>query len=161
LDQILNNKSDTKHKDIAKFLFEQEYLLLNKCINNNTMKKNAINGFKRIFYGDKYSPIDRKHTDLHYHNAQVIIQAVGRICRCKNKNKNIYIYADKEVVERLACVKSDLDKRILNKEFLKLLNQEKKKSYDVKLFSEQNTSIAKEFFNKQKYLRSSKEKVDE
>ena len=38
---------------------------------------------------------------MYANTLRLIIQAVGRICRCRNKNKNIYLYSDKEVIERI------------------------------------------------------------
>jgi len=121
--QQLNFASENKYKDISKFLFQQEYLRLNELISYGEMRYNVINGFKRIFFSDRYNINYNKNKDIYLHTAQYVIQAIGRICRCRHKNKEIFIFSDLEVLERLNRVKPELDSRLLNTEFLALLNQ--------------------------------------
>ncbi|MCL2061106.1 MAG: hypothetical protein FWH03_00570 [Firmicutes bacterium] len=119
--QNLNVDAEDKYYDISKYLFQQEYLYQSKKIYYYQFKENIINAFKKIFYNDKYLSTYTRNDDLFLHNAQVMIQAVGRICRCRNKNKNIYIYLDLDIVEKLSEIKIYLESRILNEEFKKVL----------------------------------------
>lgn len=124
LTQNLSYQSDNKYEDLAKFLFEQEYLCQNSLIDKSVMRLNIINAFKKVFYSESYYVRYDKDRDLFLHTAQYIIQAVGRICRCRNKNKNINIYTDFEIVDRLNKVKDILEKRLLNEEFRTLLSKD-------------------------------------
>ena len=121
LTQGYDRDSENKYSDLLRYLYQQQIMYLNKKLTYGNYRGNILIGFKKWFFNDK-TPINNKNSDLYYHTAQYIIQAVGRICRCNNKNKNIYIYSDVEVVERLQKVKSTLLKGIYNSEFLALLN---------------------------------------
>lgn len=124
--QNLYFSSENKYNDLARYLFEQEYLYQNNKIQYYQMKNNIISGFRKIFYNDKKTIVYNNNEDMLLNNAQIIIQAVGRICRCKNKNKDIFIFAETEVVERIKMLTSELSERILNKEFTSLLSCEQK-----------------------------------
>lgn len=119
--QILSFYSENRHNDLAKYLFQQEYLYQNGHLTYSEMKHNIANGFRKVFFSNEFSSY-LKNGDLYNNTLRLIIQAVGRICRCRNKNKNVYIYTDKEVVERVqyACLLNQ--PRLLNKEFRSLLD---------------------------------------
>ena len=52
-------------------------------------------------------------------STRYLIQAIGRICRTKLKQKDIYIYADDRIAD---CIDMNVaNHRLLNKEFIKLL----------------------------------------
>lgn len=121
--QLLSFTSENKFKEISKFLFQQEYLYQNKLISYGEMRYNIINGFKRLFFSDKYNVNYSKNKDIYLHTEQYIIQAVGRICRCRHKNKEVSIFADLEVWERISRVRGELGNRLFNAEFSALLNQ--------------------------------------
>lgn len=120
LTQDLNYYTENKYNDLANFLFQQEYLYQNKFLSYYQMRNNIINGFRTIFFGEKNNNYI-KNPDVYLHTAQIIIQAIGRLCRCRNKNKNTYIYADKEVIERIDYIKTELSNSIYNDEFLALM----------------------------------------
>lgn len=44
------------------------------------------------------------------------------VCRYRNKNKNIYIFSDKEVIERIQRIENSKIPKLLNEEFRMLLN---------------------------------------
>ena len=114
--QILRYDSEDKYTDLAKYLFHQEYLYKNDHISYPHMKYNIANGFRQAFFGESNS-FYPKNGDLYAHTLKIIIQAIGRICRCRNKNKNIYIFSDKEVVERIQRIKNNKMPKLLNEEF--------------------------------------------
>lgn len=122
--QTLSYYSENRHTDLAKYLFHQEYLYQNGYLTYYEMKHNIANGFRKVFFSNDYSSY-LKNGDLYNNTLRLSIQAIGRICRCRNKNKNIYIYSDKEVVERIQHACSDGRYRLLNEEFKSLL------SYDL------------------------------
>lgn len=59
---------------------------------------------------------------MYAHTLKIAIQAVGRICRCRNKNKHIYVFSDKEVVERIKFAFNTDSHHLLNEEFKALLD---------------------------------------
>lgn len=142
--QNLYYDSDSKYEDLAKYLFQQEYLRQNDNLSYQAMKQNVIRGFKKIFYGleDIYYP---NNGDMLIHSAQIIIQALGRICRCGNKNKTIHILSDVEVIDRLQRIKNIFENGIYNKEFISLLNKKiTKPQVTLDDYSKQNKSVSNE-----------------
>ncbi len=140
--QTLYFDSESKYNDLSKYLFQQEYLYQNKHLIYPQMKSNISNAFRKTFFGEN-NIFYTRNNDLNLHTLKISVQAVGRICRCRNKNKNIYVYADYEVVERVqeACI-TDCPK-LMNEEFKALL--------DIKL----NPPFPKEIL--QKFSQQSKE----
>ena len=118
--QNLSFNGEDKYTDLAKYLFQQEYLYKNGYLVYAQMKTNIENGFRQVFFGDT----GRKYNcngDLYFHTLKIIIQAIGRICRCRSKNKNIYIYADRELVENVQSACDQHRPALLNEEFKALL----------------------------------------
>lgn len=140
--QNLSVDSEDKYSDLAKYLFQQEYLYKNDYLSYAQMKTNIENGFRQVFFGDwriKYSC----NGDLYFHTLKIAIQAIGRICRCRSKNKNIYIYADRELVENVQSACRQRCPDLLNEEFRALLKVElKKASIEAKIeqYSRQSKS---------------------
>ncbi|MBQ8394267.1 MAG: hypothetical protein IJX49_01680 [Clostridia bacterium] len=121
--QLLTNDSEDRYRDLAKYLFHQEYLHQNKLLTYSQMKYNIANGFRKVFFGEQPAYYHR-NGDLYANTLKIAIQAAGRICRCRNKNKNIYIYADREMVERVQIACGQKYPQLLNEEFKALLNME-------------------------------------
>ena len=122
LTQRLEDNSDNKYKDLATYLYQQQSLYLNDKITNGQYRQNVVSGFRKIFFSDNYALYYNKNSDMCFHTTQIAVQAIGRICRCLNKNKQIYIYADTELLERTHRIKNHLQDRLFNKEFIELLN---------------------------------------
>lgn len=121
LTQVLRFNSEKKYEDLSKYLFEQEYLYKNKKISYYQMKNNMINGFRKIFFNESNCNYS-KNSDLYLHTTQIAVQAVGRICRCRSKNRNIYLYSDIELIDRIAECKDEVGHILFNDEFLELYN---------------------------------------
>lgn len=123
--QMLSYNSENKVNELCKYLFQQEYLYQKKYIYHSERKTNIEAGFRKTFYGDKIFSSYKRNQDILLHTAQLVIQAVGRICRCRNKNKTINIFYDHEVLNRLSIIKDELlsERFIFNKEFQQLLEQ--------------------------------------
>ena len=159
LTQNLSYDSNNKYEDLSKYLFQQEYLRQNKNLSYQAMKQNIIRGFKKIFYNleDIFYP---NNGDLLYHNAQIIIQALGRICRCRNKNKNIHILSDVAVIDRLQKIEHTLEHGIYNKEFVSLYKKTISKP-DIYLdsFSKINKMVSNDVKLKAWTVRNSLENV--
>lgn len=119
---LLQNLSfgEDKYTDLAKYLFQQEYLYKNGYLLYAQMKTNIENGFRQVFFGDKGGKYSC-NGDLQLHTLKIVIQAIGRICRCRSKNKNIYIYADKDLVRSVQAAFKEHRPALLNEEFKSLL----------------------------------------
>ncbi len=125
--QRLNYDSEDRYKDLANYLFQQEYLYQNHYLTYYQMKFNIANGFRKTFFyeDNAYYP---RNGDMYLSTLKIAIQAIGRICRCRNKNKNIYIFSDKEVVERIQTGYAKSEIGLLNAEFRSLLSMDLKKN---------------------------------
>ena len=159
--QNLKFDSEQKYEDLAMYLFQQEYLRQNNNLSYQAMKQNAIRGFKKIFYNieDIYYS---NNGDMLINSAQIIIQALGRICRCRNKNKIIHILSDVEVIDRLQRIKNIFEGRIYNKEFIALLQKEiSSPEIVLEKFSEQNRKTSNEIRFKSWMVRRNMENVKE
>jgi len=163
LTQMLYPDSEDKYNDLAKYLYQQQSLYLNGRMTSPQYKQNIVNGFRRIFFFDFLVPYYSKNSDMYCHTAQLAIQAVGRICRTRNKNRKIHIFIDMEVVDRIQKAKHFLDGRILNKEFLAVFNKDisNKKIHTVQDFSKQNSKASYEIARNAYTVRSSAVKVRE
>ena len=154
--QNLDYNSINKVKDLCKYLFQQEYLCYKHYLTVGERNSNIEDGFRKVFYGDAVNKSFKMNLDVSLHTAQLVIQAIGRICRCKNKNKQINIFYDMEVLNRLSLIKKDLYKQkdMFNKEFVELLNQAVS-THELDLIK--YTSINKEAYGEiLKILRQSK-----
>lgn len=161
--QVLRGDSDDKYSDLAKYLFHQEYLYKNGHLTYAHMKYNIANGFRKVFFGGKDS-FYPKNGDLYAHTLKIIIQAVGRICRCRNKNKNIYVFSDKEVIERVECACWTNRPRLLNEEFKVLLNTQTFQPIDNKKIQEYSSQSKRTYCtikNKAWNVRKSLLSIDE
>ena len=119
--QSLYFDSENKYDDLSKYLFQQEYLYQNKHLTYQQMKSNISNAFRKTFFGES-NIFYTRNGDLELHTLKISEQAVGRICRCRNKNKNIFVYADYEVVERVQQACNSDSPQLMNEEFKTLLS---------------------------------------
>ncbi len=124
--QRLSYDSENRYKDLANYLFQQEYLYQNKYLTYYQMKFNIANGFRKTFFYED-NAFYPKNGDMYLSTLKIAIQAIGRICRCRNKNKDIYIFSDKEVVERIQTGYEKSKIKLLNAEFKALLSMDGKR----------------------------------
>lgn len=160
--QLFRDDSDDKYSDLLRYLYQQQTLYLNKKMILGQYRQNVLNGFRRCFFNAKNS-LFSKNSDMCYHTAQYIIQAVGRICRCRNKNKNIYIFSDIEVVERIQRIKTYLSEKLFNSEFTALLNStiKNEKELTVEDYSKLSQRASAIIYSSSCTVRSSRVKVAE
>lgn len=159
--QTLNYESENRYADLSRYLFHQEYLYQNRYLTYYEMKHNIANGFRKTFFQDQF-PFYVKNGDLYLNTLRLIIQAVGRICRCRNKNKKIYLYSDREVVERIQYACNKQKPKLLNKEFEELLLA-KLKSNKITKIEDYSKQSKRAFYAIQKLsqlVRESKENVE-
>lgn len=138
------NKNPTEDQ-LLKFIYQV------KCLEEIGFfsLKNATDEIKKgiqIFYHSSPKKIETpKSKHIYMHTAKVILQAVGRICRTNNKNKNIFICFDQQIEKDLSQVKDELLKRPINYEFKKLLEvcQDYTQNFDSPLNNVNNSKIVK------------------
>lgn len=103
---------------LAKIMYSLEYLKANDEIGYGDFYK-ALNGLfnnEGVKIGKFYG-----YKDICIGVARVLVQAIGRICRTKNKCKEVYISYEQELEDFIKPIKGYLQKLTFNKEFEKLL----------------------------------------
>lgn len=136
--QNLNEYHHKDHEALAMFIFHQEYLLRSNNIVTEQFTKNIQNAFKNVFYNNNFK-IKLASKDTPYHTAQIIIQAVGRICRTRNHNKVTNIYIDKEVIETLQKIEKYLNNQLLHYKFKEILKTDTDTIYEnLDAFNQKN-----------------------
>ena len=125
---LVNLEKNLQEEDFAKYIYQVEYLQ-EAC---EISESEAVRSIKKAF--NCYSTGTSNSMDFVnlYHrqsvvlmSTKIIIQAIGRICRTYMKPKNIYVYADNNIVD--AIDPSVLDECAFNYEFINLANMVKEK----------------------------------
>lgn len=121
---ILVNISDLREESsLIKLIYQHEALKTSGEITKNTAFNNIKTAFKKLMSTDKNSQFDYlvyESDSINNSIVKILIQAVGRICRTKNKNENINIYVDEEIYKRIDFSVAYKNGRILNPEFKKI-----------------------------------------
>lgn len=162
--QISSYNSENKVNELCKYLFQQEYLYQKQYIYHSERRTNIEAGFRKTFYGDKIFSSYKRNQDILLHTAQLAIQAVGRICRCKNKNKLINIFYDQEILNRLFIIKDKLlsENFIFNKEFKQLLEQPiKNNDLELVRYTNKNKKAFVKITQMSKAVRKSEQTVSD
>lgn len=120
--QNLHFDGEDKYTELGKYLFQQEYLLKNEFLLYPQMRTNIEAAFRQVFFGEKKLGRYTCNGDLQFHTLKIIIQAIGRICRCRSKNKDIYIYSDRELLRNIQSACQKHCPKLLNEEFRALLS---------------------------------------
>lgn len=118
------NNVTVDENQFIKFVYQVKVLEELGDITTDKAYTEIKKGFE-TYFGIKFNsfstPKDSKNLKLN--TAKIIQQAIGRICRTKNKSKNIHVYYDKSLLEELKGVKRDYKRMLLNPEFAKFLAQ--------------------------------------
>lgn len=114
--------NETTNNDLIKYIFQVEALKNNGEISIKDKNICIREGFLRTSDQESY----RRHSNLYDCNSirnqalSVLIQAVGRICRVRNKSGNTAIFVDYDIVTELDLL--SIQKRKLNKEFKAIID---------------------------------------
>lgn len=110
--------------DFVKYLYQMEFLQEAAELSAAETMKNIKIAFKTLMMGkhmvEKPAYVYSKKSVVLL-GTRCVIQAIGRICRTNQKNKNIYIFADDEIVDSIDV--SVIEGRSFNPEFLALINK--------------------------------------
>lgn len=121
---ILVNVSELREEaSLIKLIYQYETLKTSGEITKNTAFGNIKSAFRRLMTANKTDHFDYyayKAESINNHIVKIVIQAVGRICRTKNKNTNINIYVDEEIFKNVDFSVAFKNDRILNPEFRKI-----------------------------------------
>ncbi len=121
---IVSLSDNMEEEDFVKYLFQMEFLQENSEISTYETLLNVKKAFKTFMMGHRN---DDGYTDVYAKQSIVllstryIIQAIGRICRTNQKNKNIYIYADNGIADKIDV--SIVHGRSFNQEFIALVQE--------------------------------------
>lgn len=125
---IVSLSDNMEEKEFVKYLFQMEFMQETSEVSAYDTMLNIKKAFKTFMMGhrndDGFVNVYQKQSVMLL-STRYIIQAIGRICRTNQKNKNIYIYADDSIVESVDV--SVIDGRIYNPEFIALVNLIKQK----------------------------------
>lgn len=123
---ILVNVSELREESsLIKLIYQYETLKTNGEITKNTAFGNIKSAFRRLMTANKTDHFDYyayKAESINNQIVKVLIQAVGRICRTKNKNTNINIYVDEEIFKNVDFSVALKNDRILNPEFRRIVD---------------------------------------
>lgn len=112
--------------EFVKYIFQMEFLQEVCEVSAYDTMINVKKAFKTFMMGhrndDRPAYIYQKKSVMLL-STRYIIQAIGRICRTNQKNKNIYVYADDSIMDSLDV--SVVDGRIFNPEFIALIDKVK------------------------------------
>lgn len=129
---IVNMTDDWKEESFIKYIFQMEFLHDAHEISGYDKWKHIKDAFNCYYGLSKYINDNFDHIEsVRLYAARIIIQAIGRICRTNQKNKNIYVFADEKISDIINP--AVIEGRIFNPEFISLCNKIKEvhKSYSV------------------------------
>lgn len=123
---IVPLSDNMEEAEFVKYLFQMELLQETSEVSAYGTMLNIKKAFKTFMMGhrndDDFANIYQKQSVMLL-STRYIIQAIGRICRTNQKNKNIYIYADDGIADSLDV--SVVNGRIFNPEFIALVDKVK------------------------------------
>lgn len=121
---ILVNIAELREEtSIIKFVYQYETLKTSGEITKSTAFGNIKSAFRQLMSARKTDQFDYyayKSESVNNHVVKILIQAIGRICRTKNKNSNIRIYVDEDVFKNVDFSVAFKNGRMLNPEFRKI-----------------------------------------
>lgn len=110
-------------KSFIKYIFQIKFLLEAGDMKAFEANKRIREAFAVQFgwNGNRSGhPKDSRHYCLSY--AKVILQAIGRVCRTPNKSRNIYIFYQSGLEDKIVPILDYFDDKLLNPEFRAFLN---------------------------------------
>ena len=122
---IIVNMSRLKDEiDAIKLVYQYETLKTSGEISKDVSLKNIKSAFRKLMnshVSDRYDGFAYATDSVNNHIVKILIQAVGRICRTRNKNEEINIFVDEEIIKNVNFSVAISNGRILNPEFEKIV----------------------------------------
>lgn len=132
---IVNNyrKIDTD-EDFVKYIYQIKFLQEAGDYRPFEILSKIREAFKIREAGNGFDYIKNRHTDnFLFAYAKVVQQAIGRICRTANKNKNIYVFYQSGLEKFIAPVADYYDDKLVNPEFKVFLDSCKKEYGEIEV----------------------------
>ena len=134
------NKAITE-EELVKFIYQIEFLMERGELSLVEGKKAIKTAFQNLGGIERasFSSNDDRYGKKSVENfvLRTLIQAVGRICRTSNKNRNIHIYVDERIFNRWSLQVDE--SRMLNPEFEAILK--KRRSYGNVVFKDDTLAM--------------------
>lgn len=142
---FVNMNSNPNEEQLLKFIYQVKCLEEVGYFNVDEATREIKKGIKILYHASSQGISTPRSKHIYMHTAKIILQAIGRICRTNNKNKNIFISFDCQMEYDLAYCKNELLKRPMNYEFKELLNkcENVKEEVDNSIFKINNSKIKK------------------
>ena len=120
---IVPLSDNMEENEFVKYLFQMEFLQETSELSSYDTLLNIKKAFRTFMMGhrndDGFANIYQKKSVMLL-STRYIIQAIGRICRTNQKNRNIYVYADDSIADCLDV--SVVEGRTFNPEFIALVD---------------------------------------
>lgn len=142
---FVNMNSNPTEEQLIKFIYQVKCLEEIGYFNIEEATREIKKGIKILYHASSQGISTPRSKHIYMHTSKIILQAIGRICRTNNKNKNIFISFDCQMEYDLAYCKNELLKRPMNYEFKELLNkcENVKNEVDDSIFKINNSKIKK------------------
>ncbi len=126
---IIHYANLNEEGNLNKYIFQMETLRANGEISPIIAMENIKSAFKKYINPNANANFDRSQYQCvspNNHKVKILVQAVGRICRTKDKGSEhkVNIYVDNEIMKNVdfRCMK----KRLMNPEFAKIVEMSKR-----------------------------------
>lgn len=139
---IVNNyrKIDTD-EDFVKYIYQIKFLQEAGDYRPFEILSKIREAFKNREAGNGFDRIKNRHTNnFLFAYAKVVQQAIGRICRTANKNRNIFVFYQSGLEKFIAPIAEYYDDQLVNPEFNVFLDSCKKEYGEIEV-SENNLKL--------------------
>ena len=139
---IVNNyKKIDSDEDFVKYIYQIKFLQEAGDYRPYEIISKIREAFKNRESGGGHDHIGNRRTNSYlFAYAKVVQQAIGRICRTANKNKNIYVFYQNGLEKFIAPIADYYDDKLVNPEFKAFLDS-CKKEYGENEVSDNNLKL--------------------
>lgn len=132
---IVNNyKKIDSGEDFVKYIYQIKFLQEAGDYRPYEIISKIREAFKNRESGGGHDYIGNRRSDSYlFAYAKVVQQAIGRICRTANKNKNIYVFYQNGLEKFIAPIAAYYDDKLVNPEFKAFLNSCKKEYGEIEV----------------------------
>lgn len=142
---FVNLNKNADEEQLLKFIYQIKSLEEVGYFDLESAEKEIKKGIKIVYHASPQKINTPRSSHIYTHVAKVVLQAIGRICRTKNKRNNIFISFDGLMEQDLSKVKQTLLSRPINLELRKLLQscENVNKDYINGIYNKNNSKVRK------------------
>ena len=118
---FVNLNKNADEEQLLKFIYQVKSLEEIGYFDVESAEREIKKGIKIVYHASPQKIATPRSSHIYTHTAKVVLQAIGRICRTKNKRKNIFISYDCLMEQDLSKVKKEILARPINIELRKLI----------------------------------------